>query len=165
MEWNRLSGKLAEYISKYRYVALVLLFGIILMSIPQKKEKVEPTVISQDTEVEEQTLEKQLEDILSQLSGAGKVRVLLTVSEGEKTVFQTDENRMDGAGLRSETVILTDAQRSQGGMITQVNPPTYKGAIVLCQGADKAAVKLAITEAVSNVTGLTYDKITVLKSK
>ena len=39
------------------------------------------------------------------------------------------------------------------------------GAIVVCQGGDNATVRLAIIEAVSNVTGLGADKISVLKMK
>ena len=50
-------------------------------------------------------------------------------------------------------------------MITQVIPASYMGAIVVCQGGDRPSVKLAIVKAVSDVTGLTSDKISVLKMK
>ena len=43
--------------------------------------------------------------------------------------------------------------------------PTYLGAVIVCQGGDSPTVKLAIVEAVSNATGLSADKITVLKMK
>jgi len=39
------------------------------------------------------------------------------------------------------------------------------GAVVVCQGADLAQVRLAVTNAVSSYTGLGCDKITVLKMK
>jgi stage III sporulation protein AG len=64
-----------------------------------------------------------------------------------------------------ETVIITDAQRAQQGLVKQVNPPVYLGAVVVCQGADRASVRLAIVEAVANATGLGADKISVLKMK
>jgi len=41
----------------------------------------------------------------------------------------------------------------------------YRGAVVVCQGGDNASVRLAVVEAVSNATGLTSDRITVLKMK
>jgi hypothetical protein len=41
----------------------------------------------------------------------------------------------------------------------------YQGAVVLCQGAADAAVRLAVVEAVSKATGLGADKICVLKMK
>ena len=40
---------------------------------------------------------------------------------------------------------------------------TFRGAIVLCDGAENAAVRLAVTQAVETVCGLTSDRITVLK--
>jgi len=41
--------------------------------------------------------------------------------------------------------------------------PTYRGALVVCQGGGQADVKLAVTEAVAVLTGLPADRITVAK--
>ena len=103
----------------------------------------------------------------SQIQGAGKVEVMLTVAFGEKTIYQTDEHISGGENVstRVETVIVTGADRSQNGLIQQINPPVYLGAIVVCQGADRSVVRLAIVEAVSKVTGLGADRISVLKMK
>ena len=93
-----------------------------------------------------------------------RVRVLLTQREGERTVYQTDEDSTS-SGIRSDTVLLNGSDRSQTGLVQQVNPPTYLGAVIVCQGADSASVRLAIVSAVGSVTGLSTDKITVLKMK
>ena len=61
--------------------------------------------------------------------------------------------------------MLTDSHRDQVGLVRQTIPPIYQGAIILCQGADSAAVRLAIIQAVAGATGLTSDRITVLKMK
>ena len=92
------------------------------------------------------------------------MRVLLTQREGEQTVYQTDEDSTS-SGVRSDTVLLSGADRSQTGLVRQINPPTYLGAVIVCQGADSASVRLAIVAAVGRVTGLSTDKITVLKMK
>jgi len=39
----------------------------------------------------------------------------------------------------------------------------YQGAVVVCQGADSSAVRLAVTEAVAALTGLSTEKITVVQ--
>ena len=88
----------------------------------------------------------------------------LTQREGERTVYQTDEDSAS-SGVRSDTVLLNGSDRSQTGLVRQVNPPTYLGAVIVCQGADSASVRLAIVSAVGSVTGLSTDKITVLKMK
>ena len=43
--------------------------------------------------------------------------------------------------------------------------PVFRGAVVLCDGADDASVRLSVTQAVSTVCGIGADKVTVLKMK
>ena len=93
-----------------------------------------------------------------------RMQVLLTVAAGEQTIYHSDENSTD-TSVRLETVIITDSQRNQQALVQQVLPESYRGAIVVCQGADSPAVKLAIVEAVSRATGLGADSISVLKMK
>lgn len=117
---------------------------------------------------ETEDLQQKLSNLLSQMAGAGRVKVLLTEATGEQIFYQEDRDTSAGdqsQTTRTDTVIVTDGTHSQEGLIRQVNPPTYLGAVVLCQGADQPSVRLAITEAVANATGLGYHKITVLKMK
>jgi stage III sporulation protein AG len=62
-------------------------------------------------------------------------------------------------------VIITDSDRAQQGLISQVLPPSYLGAVIVCQAGDQPEVKLAVVEAVCDAVGLTADKISVLKMK
>ena len=96
------------------------------------------------------------------------VQVMLTLASGEETLYQTNEDYSIGDNTntkRSDTVTVTDAQRNETGLIRQQNPPKYLGAIVVCNGADSPEVRLAVVEAVSKVTGLGADDISVLKMK
>lgn len=168
MDWISVSSKWMDYIKKYRYVALVLLAGLVLMALPEGENAQENTMQAKEETVCQENLEDALSQILSQIEGAGKVKVLLTEATGEEILYQTDQDisqSEQGRDDRRETVLVTDTQRSQEGLIRQVNPPQYQGAIVLCQGAGSPAVKLSIAEAVSDATGLTFDRITVLKMK
>ena len=164
MEWETLKRQMPDFLKKYRYAALVLIAGIALMLLPGKETAEPHSEGSTTTTCVSPSTQEQLEMILSQIQGAGKVRVLLTLAEGERTVYQTDSSTAVDS-LKVETVILTDADRAQQGLILQINPPVYLGAVIVCQGADSAAVRLAVTEAVSDATGLSSDKITVLKMK
>lgn len=164
MDWVTLRSKGKELVRKYRYVLLVVLAGLFLMALPDgKNAKAAPEPAAAEMEPS-QNLQTNLEEILSQIQGAGRVRVLLTQREGEQTVYQTDEDSTS-SGVRSDTVLLNGSDRSQTGLVQQVNPPTYLGAVIVCQGADSASVRLAIVAAVGSVTGLSTDKITVLKMK
>lgn len=166
MDWLTRSEKVRLWIKEYRYVILVLVLGILLMMLPQGKteEKKDDNVLIPETEAVE-TLQEQLEQLLSQVQGAGKVRVLLTEAEGERVIYQTDGEQSSQNSTRADTVIVSDSARAESGLVQQILPPSYMGAIILCQGADSASVRLSLIEAVSNATGLSSDRISVLKMK
>jgi stage III sporulation protein AG len=152
---------------KYKYVLLILVLGVILMLLPEKDQ---PIVASQPTTAEATPVSRtqELEDILGQIAGVGKVRVLLTEASGAETVYQTNEDQTasgDSQSIRTEAVIITDSSREEAGLVRTVTPPIYLGAIIVCQGGDNPTVRLSIVEAVSDVTGLGSDRITVLKMK
>ena len=166
MEWKPIANRAVEFIKKYRYPVLILLLGLVLMLIPTGSRE---TVTEQPVETQEEaTMEERLEELLSQIQGAGKVRVMLSYSGGEHTLYQTNEDIVTGSDsstIRQDAVTVTDSDRNETGLVKQVIPATYLGAIVLCQGADSAAVRLAIADAVSKITGLGTDKISILKMK
>ena len=149
---------------KYKYVALVLLLGVFLMMLPGSKEEDEPVNEPQ----QQYDLSSELENILSNIDGVGRVDVLLTQSKGAETIYQTDEDRdisSDSESIRTETVIISGTDRGEYGLIRQENPPGYRGALIVCEGADRPSVRLAGVEAVASITGIPTDRITVLKMK
>lgn len=156
------SGKeqIIRSVKKYQYVLWVVLLGIFLMLLPQKQES-PGREIPAETEAAI-TLEEELSAMLSKISGVGKAEVLLTELSGSSTIYQTDTTQNQG---NSDTVIVMDRNREEQGLVKQVLPPVYKGALVVCQGADSASVRLSVVDAVKSVTGLSSDCITVLKMK
>ena len=168
MDWSIIKEKVLNMIRKYRYAVVVILIGIVLMAIPGRTREKTPKVEPATQEVVQKTDEERLEELLSQIEGAGKVRVMLSTAAGEETLYQTNDNTSnsgDSASTRRDTVTATDSDRMETGLVRQVNPPKYLGAMVICEGADRASVRLAITDAVSKVTNLRYDCICVLRMK
>ena len=157
MDWIALRQNAGKQLGKYKYALLILAVGLFLMSFPGKKVD-EIAQTEQEVIVREDSLEERLSSILSQIQGVGEVRVLLTEFCGPESVFQ-----MDGNDDRSETVIISDSNRTESGLVRQVLSPVYQGAIVVCQGGGNASVRLSVMEAVSNVTGISTSRITVLK--
>lgn len=164
MEVSNIKENVITFAKKYKYVIVVVAIGMALMLIPTSKDKEAASPASNQAEVktEQISAEKDLADILSQMKGAGKVAVYLTTAEGERTVYQTNESGSDGT---YDTVTVTDAQRNQYGLIKQVNPPLYRGAIIVCEGANDPSIQYAITDAVAKVTGLGANQISVLVMK
>lgn len=169
MEMKTLLNKLMQTIQKYKFVILILVIGLVLMSIPERTtQSVRNNTEQKASTSEQKTQETLLSEILSCISGAGEVRVMLTQARGEETVFQINEDISTGTDTTEKTVTtvtVTDSERNQSGLIRQINPPQFLGAIIVCDGADDPAVRLAIVDAVSKVTGLGANQISVLKMK
>lgn len=161
-----LLGKLKK-LEAVKYPLLVLLLGAGLLLIPWGGGNTEQAAKPIQTE-ETVDLAAELEALLTQLEGAGEVRVLLTVAEGVSHTYQTDlQTSADGTTTerQEETVLVSDGAGGETPITRTTTYPTYQGAVVLCQGADSAAVRLNIIKAVSSLTGLGSDRITVMKMK
>jgi len=165
---DQLKDKLSQLLKKYKFAAFILALGLVLMAFPSLKEKNQQAPVITEPMDDILSLEEELSEILATIHGAGKVKVMLTVSMGEETVYQTNDSSTanpDSSSLRTDTVTVSDPSRSETGLVRQVIPPEYLGALIVCQGADSPVVRLHIIEAVAKLTGLSTDRISVLKMK
>ena len=169
---NKLSKTILAGLTKYKYPVLVLLLGIALMLLPfGKKEEAPEAEVQEDTLTDEayaQALEQRLEDMLCQVSGAGQVRVMLTLQTGSRTEYQTDTQISDSETQSQEerkTVILSEGSAYDKAAVSAVQYPRFQGALILCQGADQSTVRLSLVNAVAALTGLSSGQITVIKMK
>jgi stage III sporulation protein AG len=137
-----------------------VLAGLAILLMPTSRSQAEPEPVIQTAPV--QSLEQRLETILSGIDGAGQVQVLLTEESGRQTLYQTD-TQSDDSSRTEDTVLVEDGDRTENGLVRQTLEPEYRGAVVICDGADQSAVRLAVVNAVSCVTGLGADRICVLK--
>ena len=166
MDGLTLSKRFVNLVEKYKYALAVALVGILLMLLPVQKPSEEPETTQ--PEIQEPAMEEMLEEILKQIEGAGNVKVLLTKRTGEETLYQSNVDESEdsgGASMQSQTVVISDENRSQTGLVRRTDPPLYLGALIVCQGGDSPQIRLAIVEAVSCVTGLSTNQIAVLKMK
>lgn len=167
MDIEKWMQKIPAWIKKYKYSLVAVLVGVAILLLPGRKTAVEEiTVLTEETP--QKDMAQELSAILSKIEGVGKVEVMLTIRSGETTYYQRDEDissNGDSSSVRQETIVLTDSERNEHPLITQVLPPQYLGAVIVCQGAEQPSVKWAIVEAVSKATGLGADQITVLKMK
>lgn len=163
--------KLISYVKKYRYVALVVLAGVVLMLLPsgkgeQQVSSDQPVNVSEAYSLAE--TEKRLEQLLGRIRGVGQVQVMLTLKSGSS--LQLAENR--STSLRDtedrqdrDVVTLNRGSGYEDVVVTEQTYPVYQGAVVVCQGAGDSSVHLAVIQAVSVLTGLGSDKITVVQWK
>ncbi len=123
-------------------------------------------------------MKDELEEILSNINGVGKVKVMITYASTETTIpvyneESTEENteETDSEG-GTRTVTQTDVKKeviyeeNDGNktLITQkTTSPEIEGAIITAEGADSVEIKTNIIQAVEAVTGLPTHRIQVFK--
>lgn len=124
------------------------------------------------------SLEKRLENILSQIKGAGQVDVTVFLATGPKyeyavnvTTNERSTNERDQSGdTRVTTEITEDGQlvvvRSEpsGGetpVVAREYKPEVQGVLVVAQGADNPRIKARLISAVQTVLDLETHKIDV----
>ena len=162
-------------LNRYKYVLLVAVLGIVLLAWPspdknrtQVQEQAQDEI--PDTDIE--GVEEKLESLLSMIEGVGDVKVMLTLYSSPEWVY-ADEKKLstdtDGAGMGGTTdsenhyVVIEDSSGNERLVPVRQKYAQYKGALVVCRGAENASVRLAVVNAVKSVTGLTADCITVEK--
>ena len=93
--------------------------------------------------------------------------VLILLPRGSDTTAAAE-----GDPLAATGVPLAEENRRLAELLTQITGVgraqvllSGNGAVVVCDGADSARLRLEITQAVSALTGLSSDKIAVVKRK
>ena len=138
------------------------------------------TTETQTTVTEENGMEQKLENILSNIKGVGKTKVLITYSQTSQIIPMYDEDSStstteetdSGGGTRTvnestmkKDVIYEDKNGTKTPITQSVINPKIEGAIITAQGANDANIKTSIVQAVEAVTGLATYKIQVFEMK
>lgn len=170
MKMGAWSKRAAEALKKYQYVLLVALAGVVLLLWPsgerEKTAQAPPAAVADPFQTA--TLERRLEQALSQISGAGEVSVVLTLKETPRQVVAQDGSATEGGAQTSRelvTVLASGGSGVQEPVLLQQLSPAYQGALVVAQGGSDPNVRLAISGAVSALTGLGTDRISICTGK
>lgn len=165
-EWGK---KVTAILGKYKYVLLVALVGAALLVWPAgETEETAPAGAAGEELFQVEQMEKKLEKALSQVEGAGNVTVVLTLEGGPRRVLAQDGSVTEEESRSSRetsTILLSRGSGYQEPAVLQELGPVYQGALVVSPGGNDPQVKLALYEAVSALTGLRADKISICKGK
>lgn len=148
---------------------------------PAAESQTDPVAVTDGTASGEEyarQLEQRLREILSQMEGVGKVRVMITlessrelVVEKEQPFLRSSTNENDSQGgtrsvsqLESEdnTVYRTDGSVSEPYVVKTL-PPRVEGVVVVAEGAGSGTVNLTIVELVQALFDVEAHKVKVVK--
>lgn len=128
----------------------------------------------------EAKLEERLTSIVSNISGAGKTKVLVTLENGVENIYASDYKKNSDkteeydSGITEKTQETTDSEESivmvegsdgrKQALITTQIEPQIKGVVIVCDGGESASVKQRIIEAVTTALDISSEKVCVIKS-
>lgn len=169
MKWKQGAADVAALWKKYRLVFFIILAGILLMLLPSGGKAGEKTPPSAPAGQESFSLEatcREMEEILGRIEGAGRLQLMLTLKSGSQLELAEDSDRSEAEReMRSDrsTVTVSRGGGTEDIVVTHQTYPVYRGAVIVCEGANDAAVRLALTEAVCALTGLSSDRVSIVK--
>ncbi|HIZ07000.1 MAG TPA: stage III sporulation protein AG [Candidatus Eubacterium avistercoris] len=123
-------------------------------------------------------LEEKLEELLSQMEGVGKVRVMITLKDTGESVVEKDTNTTgtstsetdSGGGKRQitessleESTVYQDSAREGEPFIAKENMPEIEGVLVVAQGGGNTVTARNISESLEALFGIEAHKIKVVK--
>jgi stage III sporulation protein AG len=164
---------LPEPVKKYGALLLVVLTGLILLIWPRGAGPPEPEIPKAIGETFELALlEERMEQVLSAIEGAGRVKVLLTLKTDMEVVFVQDKDARSRYDAGNGVITSRDDEQRAKTVLAGAAPivqkrvyPEFQGALIVSEGAGSASVRMAILDAVAALTGLRTDSITVAKMK
>lgn len=162
-KWLETARAWGERLKKYQYVLLVIAVGAALLLLPggnRDSPEAETPAREEGAAFDLEAFEERLERTLSQIEGAGEARVLLTLDGGSRQVLARNQER-DGEGGSNTVVTVGKGSGQQEAVPIQTVAPEFRGALVVCPGGGNAQVRLKMIEAVSALTGLGSDRISV----
>lgn len=141
-------------------IYILLAAGILMIAVgnafstTEKPPKKEETIINAPSE---NSLKDELESILSEIKGTGKVTVMLTYeNDGEKNFGY------DKSGNEKKTVIL-NSQGTQEALIQENIQPVVRGVIIIADGGGNIKVKESLIRAAQTVLQIAPHKIEVFE--
>ena len=140
-------------------IVVILIIGVIIMMSAggESSKKTEP-------EQEGIRYAKELENSLADIEGAGKVKVMITYygTSQKDIAYETKTNKSEGERTSEDRkAVISDGVP----MVVRETYPGVRGVVVTAQGADNAAVKRKLTEAVTAALDVPEYRVCICKSK
>lgn len=159
--------KIRNFFLKYRTVILIglclLCLLILLMPSTEKSVDGEKKEVEIGDEEYVKRLEIRLEEILSQIDGVGKCKVMITLSSSEEKIYAADIEQKGDNTLTSYIKIKTDGDEST--VVEKRYLPKVEGVAVVCDGAGSVSIKTAVSETVCSLLGIEMSSVCVSKRK
>ncbi len=143
-------------------ISVVLLLIIIFCNFGGEKEA--STVVTDQLTTYVTALENKLANTLSNVKGAGKVSVVISVESGNEMVLATKTTTttdIDGKILTEETPIIVNGKT----VVLKELTPKITGVLIVSQGANSIQVMQRLQQATKSLLDVNINQIEILTMK
>lgn len=162
------------FFKKNKYILIVVFVGILLMNLPITTKDSTSYSEKNENEFDIDRFESRIEKTLYECEGVGRVKVILSVESGPESVYAKDAKKSqreqrEGVIVESDSdmkpSILSEGSGKESPIKIKEMYPKFRGALVVCDGADNATVRRIVLDSITALTGLKSDSISVIKMK
>ena len=184
MGWSEMNEKQRQNMIR---LGLLALLGVALLCIGGRGEASEPQssqpmlqqseVVAVQSSTAASVLERQLEQTLMQVKGAGNVTVQITVynlgrkeyardiQKTERSSTETNgDSRQQTTELQENQTVVQQAGQS-GALLVEETMPEIRGALIVADGAGSPVVREQLLQATATILQLSTERIMVLSGE
>ncbi|MBE5905248.1 MAG: stage III sporulation protein AG [Lachnospiraceae bacterium] len=167
MQFESLKKKL--FSMKKETLLLVFLAGILLLIVgaptsdTSEKEKEDAATDVTTLSEYEAEMEEKLRALLSEIEGAGEVKVMVTVEDTGESVMGKDSRLSEKES--EESAVYQEQGQERKPFVVASKTPRVQGVVVVCEGAGNPVVKQRISEAVQALFQIASHKISIVKKE
>lgn len=114
-------------------------------------------------------LENKLIEFIESIDGAGKTKVMITLSETTEYIYATDDkdtkknnNNSDDSTFQKDYVIIENNNNDEGLLIKTIKPKV-RGVAISCEGGNNTQVQQQIYSAISAILDINTSNISISK--
>ena len=145
----------------------------------KENKKIDKDFSILDTYEYKKQLEENLKNIISEISGVGNTKVLVTLENSMQNVYATEQKknkeavedknenerskRQESNEIETKYITIKDSDGTEKALSVMQIQPTVKGVVVICSGGDNIDVKNKVIEAVKTALNITSKRVFVTK--
>ena len=157
-------------------MGLILLSSLIPKDTNNKNAEVSDSkadMVAYDAELEEYTkeMESKLKLLLENISGVGRVEIMMNISSTKEYVYADEEksnlskDSENYSEQKENKYIIVESNGKKEALLKKVNNPQISGIVIVCEGGGNNVVRESIYKSVSVACDLPTSKIYVTKIK
>lgn len=114
-------------------------------------------------------LEKKVTEIIEAIDGAGKTKVMITLSETTEYIYATNDkdtrksNETNDDSTYENDYVIIEKDSNDTGLLIKKIEPKVRGIAVVCEGGNNSSVQNQIYSAVSAVLNISTSRISISK--